>query len=155
MQTKVSMPIGTEYQITSRVMSKLDDLPANIPVSFFSLIHDMGFVGDDRTELTSAIRRLAQAGRILMPEDNDEIDLSTPLQSSRLTNGYSTIEHAIAVFGAPLSETANGAMTVLTYRLHPHRCRMPIEAQHLAGFMLEFGEDGLLRRIANTRLTQS
>jgi hypothetical protein len=136
-------------------MSTLDSFPANMPVSFFSLIHDMGFASDDRIELTSAIRQLAQAGRILMHVNDDEIDLSTPLQSSRLTNGYSTVEHAIAIFGTPLTKTAKDAMTILIYRLYPHRCRMAIEAQHLAGFMLQFSGDGLLRRIVNVQLNRS
>jgi hypothetical protein len=97
--------------LLQQVMLTLNAPPANIPISFFSLIHDQGFDSEQRDQLISALLLLAKDGRILMPPSDVSIELWTPMMSSRLTVGTSTRADAVAIFGCPLSEDEIGTAT--------------------------------------------
>lgn len=138
--------------LLQQVMLTLNALPANIPISFFSLIHDQGFDSEQRDQLISALLLLAKEGRILMPPSDVSIELWTPMMSSRLTVGTSTRADAVAIFGCPLSEDEIGTATVLTYAsgpFHSGRCRSANPDLPRVGFRIHFNADRVLSHIEN------
>ena len=140
--------------IAERITTTLGELPANRPISFFSLIHDLGFSAVDREVLTTAIHDLARDGRLLMrPSAMGDLELSSPMMSSRLRVGHSTTREAVMVFGRPFYETLDEQNSILAYHFcppHPGQAaRRRSNGSSFSGFHLHFGPDDRLVRIEN------